>query len=248
GTPVRIEFILSAGDYPAKRIAAARSNIQFVTAGAAAVNIDFALASKKLLSDNSNPYLATTAATNGDPISSGPNSAGDNNNLYVFPYDLSNDGGPSRRVKNSYLGSIFGLTWQKESRTLLMAAYVKRHVGYGPNGMGAIYKVQIPTTGVPGTPSLLLNVTALGINIGPNPRTTTLPTDARGVSTDDGVFANVGKVGIGGMTLADNGRDLYFVNLFDKSLYRINIGNPLKSSFSSADVSGTWVIPNPGVP
>ncbi len=249
GTPVRIEFILSAGDYPSKRIAANKSNVQFVTAGVAAVNIDFALASKKLLSDNNNPYIATTAAVNGDATATGnPNYAGEKDNVYVFPYDLSNDGGNTRRVKNQYLGSVFGMTWQKESRTLLLAAYVKRHVGFGPNGMGAIYKVQIPTTGVPGTPSLLLNVTALGINIGPNPRSTILPSDSRNTSTDNGVFANVGKVGIGGMTLADNGRDLYFVNLFDKSLYRINIGNPLKSSFSAADVSGTWVIPNPGIP
>ncbi len=249
GTPVRLEFILPTGDYPAKRIAAARSNIQFVTGGVAAVNINFGLANKKLLSDNNNPYVATTAATNGDALAtSGGNAPGRNNNLYVFPYDLSNDGGNSRRVENQYLGSIFGLTWQKESRTLLMAAYVKRHVGFGPNGMGAIYKVQIPTNGVPGTPSLLLDVTALGINIGPNPRTTALPTDSRGVSTDDGVFANVGKVGIGGMTLANNGRDLYFVNLFDKSLYRIDIGNPLKASFSSADVTGSWIIPDPLVP
>ncbi len=248
GTPVRIQFILSAGDYPSKRIAANKSNVQFVTAGAAAVNIDFALASKKLLSDNSNPYIATTAAVNGDATATGnPNYAGEKDNLYVFPYDLSNDGGNTRRAKNQYLGSVFGMTWQKESRTLLLAAYVKRHVGFGPNGMGAIYKVQIPTTGVPGTPSFLLNVTALGINIGPNPRSTVLPADARGTSTDNGVFANVGKIGIGGMTLADNGRDLYLVNLFDRSLYRINIGNPLKSSFSAADVSGTWMIPNPGI-
>ena len=249
GTPVRIEFVLSTGDYPAKRIAAERSNIQFVTGGPAAVNIDFGLASKKLLSDNSNPYIATTAATNGDPLATGtPTSSGENNNLYVFPYNLANDGGPSRRVKNQYLGSIFGLAWQKESRMLFMSAYAKRHVGFGPNGMGAIYKVQISTTGVPGTPSLLLDVTALGINIGTNPRTVALPGNANGVSTDVGLFANIGKVGIGGMTLADNGRDLYFVNLFQKSLHRINIGNPLKTSFSAADVTGSWVIPDPLVP
>mgnify|MGYP003529874596 FL=1 len=54
GTAVRLEFILPAGDFPSKRINANRSNIQFVTAGAAAVNIDFAIASKKLLSDYRN--------------------------------------------------------------------------------------------------------------------------------------------------------------------------------------------------
>jgi trimeric autotransporter adhesin len=248
GTAVRVEFILSAGDFPSKRINANRSNIQFVTAGAAAVNIDFAIASKKLLSDNSNPYVATTAYVNGDASAiSGVNAAGQYDNLHIFPYDLSNDGGISRRTKNQYTGSVFGLAWQKESRTLFMSAYLKRHAGFGPNGIGAIYKSQISKTGNPSTPSLLVDVSSIGINVGTNPRISTLPANASTPNTDDGVFANVGKTGIGSIELSDDGRDLYIVNMFQKKLHRINIGNPLKSSFTAADVTGNWNIPDPGI-
>jgi hypothetical protein len=248
GTAVRLEFMLPAGDFPSKRINADRSNIQFVMAGPSAVNIDFAIASKKLLSDNSNPYVATTAYVNGDAnATSGANAAGQYDNLHVFPYDLSDNGGTSRRAKNQYTGSVFGLAWQKESRTLFMSAYLKRHAGFGPNGIGAIYKTQISTAGNPSNPSLLVNVSSIGINVGTNPRTGSLPANASTPNTDDGVFANVGKMGIGSIELSDDGRDLYIVNMFEKKLHRINIGNPLKSSFTAADVTGNWVIPDPAI-
>jgi hypothetical protein len=246
GTAVRLEFSATAGDYPSKRTAADRSNIQFVTAGGTAVNINYAIATKKLLSDNSNPYVATTAATNGNPMATGAGNAGDNDNLYVFPYDLSSTGS-GKRTKNQYTGSVFGLAWQRESRTLFMAAYLKRHAGFGPGGIGAIYQSQIGTNGVPVNPTLLLDVNALGLNVGTDPRVNPLPDASSAVNTDIGVFANVGKRGIGGMELADNGRDLYFVNMYEKKLQRINIGNPLKSSFSSTDVTGSWVIPDPNI-
>ena len=242
-----LQFTATPGDYPSKRAAADRSNIQFVTAGATATGIDYAIATKKLLSDNSNPYVATTAATNGNALATGAGNAGDNDNLYVFPYDLSSTGGSSRRTKNQFTGSVFGLAWQRESRTLLMAAYLKRHAGFGPGGIGAIYQTQISTAGIPADPSLLLDVNALGIDVGTDPRVNPLPDASADPNTDMGVFAEVGKRGIGGIELADNGRDLYIVNMYQKKLQRINIGNPLKSSFSSADVTGSWVIPDPNI-
>jgi hypothetical protein len=247
GLPLRLEFAINPGDQPSKRVNANGTNIQFVAPGPAAVNIDFAVASKKTFSDNANPYVATTAFTNGNANSSGNKTAGDKDNLYVFPYDLSNDGGTTRRAKNQYLGSIFGLAWQRESRTLFMSAYLKRHSGFGPGGIGAIYQSQISTTGVPATPSLLLNVGAIGINVGTDPRVTTLPDDPKTPNTDAGVFAEIGKRGIGGIDISNDGKELYIVNMFEKKLHRINIGNPLKSSFSAADVTGTWVIPDPGL-
>jgi trimeric autotransporter adhesin len=246
GSAIRVEFSVNSGDQPSKRISSNKTNIQFVVAGSSAINIDFAIASKKSFTDNANPYVATTAFTNGNALSSGSNTAGDNNGLYVFPYDLSNDGGTTRRAKNQYMGSVFGLTWQRESRTLLMAAYLKRHASFGPNGIGAIYQTQIDKTGIPSTPSLLLDVTAIGINVGTNPRTTTLPDDPTLPNTDLGVFSEVGRRGIGGIELSVDGRDLYMVNMYEKKIHRINVGNPFRTSFTAANVTGNWSIPDPG--
>lgn len=247
GLPIRLEFTINPGDQPSKRVNANGTNVQFVVPGPAAVNIDFAIASKKWFSNNANPYVATTASVNGNANSSGVNTAGDKDNLYIFPYDLSNNGGSTRRAKNQYTGSVFGLAWQRESRTLLMSAYLKRHTGFGPGGIGAIYKTQISTTGIPSTPGLLVNVSAIGINVGTDPRITILPNDPKTPNTDAGVFAEIGKRGIGGIDISNEGKDLYIVNMFEKKLHRINIGNPLKSSFSATDVTGSWVIPNPGL-
>jgi hypothetical protein len=245
GLAVRIEFTVKSGDQPSKRIDANHSNVQFVVAGASAVNVNFAVADKKWFSDNSNPYVATTAYTNGNALSSGSGSAGDNDNLYVFPYDLSSDGGTTRRAKNKFLGAVFGLAWQRESRTLLMSAYLKAHASFGPNGIGAIYQAQIDKNGIPTTPSLLVDVASIGINVGTDPRSTTLPNISSTPNTDAGVFAEVGKRGIGGIELSVDGRDLYIVNMYQKKLQRINVGNPLKSSFSASDVTGSWSIPDP---
>jgi trimeric autotransporter adhesin len=246
GTDVRLEFILGTGDFPSKRINGNRSNIQFVIAGPAAMNIDFAIASKTLSAGNSNPYVATTSYVNGDANGKGgPNNAGQYDNLFVFPYDLSNDGGNARRVANKYLGAVFGLAWQKESRVLLMSAYLKRHCSFGPDGIGAIYQSQISNTGNPANATLLVDVKTIGINVGVNPRTGSLPKDATQPNTDDGAFANVGKTGIGGIELSADGRDLYIINMFEKKLQRINIGNPLKATITAADVTGSWVIPDP---
>lgn len=245
GLAVRIEFRIKSGDQPSKRIDANHTNVQFVVAGATTTNVNFAVADKKWFSDNNNPYVATTAYTNGNALSSGTGTAGENDNLYVFPYDLSGDGGSTRRAKNKYLGAVFGLGWQRESRTLLMAAYLKAHASFGPNGIGAIYQTQIDKTGVPSTPTLLVDVASIGINVGTDPRTSTLPDISSLPNTDAGVFAEVGKRGIGGIELSVDGRDLYIVNMYEKKLQRINVGNPLKSSFSSSDVTGSWAIPDP---
>jgi SdrD B-like domain/Secretion system C-terminal sorting domain len=248
-TAVRIEFSPASGDFSGKSSATANgTNVQFVTAGAA-VTANYAVAYSGWYTPDMNPYMATNAFTNGDALGGG--TAGTNNNLFILPYDMGNgtpnNGGATRRAANSTLGSVFGLTFQNQSRTLLMSAYLKRHSGFGPNGIGAIYKSAVSTTGVPATPSLLVDVSAIGINVGTNPRSAALPANSNGPNTDVGVFAEVGKRGIGGIDLSDDGTELYLVNMFEKKLQRIAVGNPLKASFTAADVTGSWVITGPGI-
>jgi trimeric autotransporter adhesin len=249
-TAVRIEFTATAGTFNAKAGTTANgSDVQFVTAPSTTVN--YAIASQDWYSNTANPYVATNAATNGDANTSGAGSPGVNNNLYLFPYDMGNgtpnNGGATRRLPNSQLGSVYGLALQKTSRTLLMAAYLKRHAGFGPNGIGAIYKATVDATGVPATASLLVNVSSIGINVGTDPRTVALPNLSATRNADVGVFSQIGKRGIGGIDISENGADLYIVNMFENKLHRINIGNPVKASITAADVTGNWVITGPGI-
>ncbi len=246
-TAVRIEFTAIPGSFDSRAAAGTNgTSVQFVTAPSATTN--YAIASQDWYSSTANPYMATTAYTNGN--ANGGGTAGTNNNLYVFPYDMGNgtpnDGGATRRLPNSQLGSVYGLAFQRTSRTLLMSAYLKRHSGFGPNGIGAIYRSAIPASGVPATASLLVNVSSIGINVGTDPRTPgALPAASNTRNADAGVFAQVGKRGIGGIDLSEDGADLYIVNMFEQKLHRINIGSPIKATIAAADVTGTWVIPDP---
>jgi SdrD B-like domain/Secretion system C-terminal sorting domain len=245
GTAVRIEFTPTSGNFNSRASAANGTNVQFVSAPSTTIN--FAIANQDWYSVNANPYLATTGYTNGN--ANGGGTAGTNNNLYLFPYDMGNgtpnDGGATRRLPNSQLGSVFGLAVQKTSRTLIMAAYLKRHSSFGPNGIGGIYRSAISATGVPTAATLLVDVTTIGINVGTDPRTVALPAASNTRNADVGVFAEVGKRGIGGIDISDDGTNLYIVNMFQKRLQRINIGNPIKASFTAADVTGDWLITDP---
>ncbi|MBK7468279.1 MAG: hypothetical protein IPJ43_16595 [Saprospiraceae bacterium] len=56
-----------------------------------------------------------------------------------------------------------------------------------------------------------------------------------------------GKLGMGDLDISDDGSKLYVVNLYERKIHEITIGNPYVagSSITSSNVR-TWSIPNPG--
>lgn len=243
--PVRLEFIAAENQFPSKRTASTQSNVQFI--GATTTTANFAVGYHTMYTSNSNPYVATNGSTNGNATATGAGEAGLRQNLFVLPYAMDNTWKTGANYQNRYLGSVFGMTFQRETRTLLMAAYLKRHVGFGPGGIGAIYKSVINNTGDAAQPSLLVDVSSIGINVGTDPRGVALPDDPLTPNRDLGVFGQIGKRGIGNIDLGENGRDLYLTNLFENKVQRINIGMPVKTTFTAADVTGSWSIPGPGL-
>jgi SdrD B-like domain/Secretion system C-terminal sorting domain len=243
--PVRLEFITDANEFPGRRPAAGSSNVQFIAATTTTAN--FGVGYSTMYSNNGNPYTATSVATNGNPTAGG--TAGTTQNLFVSPYTLDNTtvGAGAANNQNRWMGSVFGMTYQRETRTLFLAAYLKRHIGFGPGGIDAIYRTNISATGVATQPSILFNLSTFGINVGANPRLSVLPAASNLPNKDTGVFGQVGKRGIGNIDLAENGKDMYITNLFENKIHRINIGMPVKSSFTIADLTGTWTIPGPGL-
>jgi SdrD B-like domain/Secretion system C-terminal sorting domain len=252
----RIEFITPTGLQNGKgsNTAAASSNtdIQFITAPATLVN--YGVASGEWYVTNNNPFIATNVISAGNPSVAGTSATRDN--LFVLPYSLPATGAAgafdpaqAQREAHSSLGSVFGLTYQKSTNTLLNSAYYKRHVSFGPSGIDAIYKTQV-TTGNPAVPSLLVKLSTIGINVGTDTRSATvgdvnyIPPASNGTSQDQAAFANIAKRGIGDIDLSEDGKNLFVVNLFENKLHRINVGAPLKTSFVAGDVT-TWVIPNP---
>ncbi len=262
GQKVRLEFMLPDGAVVAKYANSGISNntsdVQFPTAPA--TNQNLAVASQDWYSSNDNPLLATNSGINGDPNL--PGTSASNKNLFIIPYKMGDgaaDNGSTApyypnpptvsTLNNANLGSVFGLAYQRTSKDLLMAAYLKRYTGFGTGGIDAIYKTTLSTTGVPGAASTYIELSNIGINVGVDPRTVppivSLPSNAASAHADSAVYAWVGKRGIGDIDLSDDGTELYVMNMNEKKVHRINIGNPMKATIVTSDRTGDWTLPNP---
>ena len=154
----------------------------------------------------------------------------------------------------SEVGSIWGTAYDQTANSALFSAVYKRVSGLAEHqwdgdeqlALGAIYR--IPDVNVEGTgkvdPALgesgnvapWFSLTALGIDLGDaesnSERGLAAGTD---VVPDPHGFANAAKIGIGGIDTWTDGTTtyLYAMNLFDQTLYRIDI--------SPAATDPTWV-------
>ncbi len=203
----------------------------------------------------STPYVILPCYANGDPAPNvDANDAGDLDALIAFPYTAS--GGPTPGIMihlatARQVGSLWGTAYNKFTKRMFSSAMLRRHVGLGPLGLGGIYvtNMTIPTSATTGN---FIDVTALGIDLGqasvPNVATRGLSRIKTDPSYDTTVFGLVGKVGIGDLDISEDGNTLWFVNLFDKRLYSVDItayngdGTTLPTA---ANVSST-AIPSPG--
>ncbi|MEZ4982927.1 MAG: hypothetical protein R2769_15355 [Saprospiraceae bacterium] len=74
---------------------------------------------------------------------------------------------PTKYTTAGGSGSVYGLAYDRFSKTLYTSAFLKRHVGMGPLGIGGLYKV---TTNNPITCyRAFVDVKSIGINtLGPS--------------------------------------------------------------------------------
>ena len=105
------------------------------------------------------------------------------------------------------------------------ARCLKRHAGLGPDGLGAIYITDFSNPASPATSTFLNVATDLSINVGNIPSNSArgLVGDKTQPSRDSLAFVRTGKVGMGDLEISEDGNTLYFINLFDKKLYTIDI-------------------------
>ena len=112
---------------------------------------------------------------------------------------------------------------------------MKRHAGLGPLGLGGIYVTDMATnTASPyvdvSQPPLNINVGATNAGdpwFGVTNATRGLNPDPAQPSADSLAFELIGKVGMGDLEMSEDGKSLYFINLFDKKLYQINVSGCL---------------------
>lgn len=225
--PYRIEFSgWPAYMRPAVQGAGNNTSIQFVPDGNSS-NINFALHNPAEYCQQG-PDLVTSCYTNGDPQGGG--STASRFAIVQVPFEPTTTG-PG---ENMYLaigqqvGATWGLAYQRSSRTLLASAVVKRHVGFGAGGIGAIYRID--RDGVV-APTVLIDLNAAGypsgVAVGPDPRSPgDLAINEADPSRDPAAFDAIGKLGIGGISLSEDEETLWVVNLTARTLLEIRIGVP----------------------
>lgn len=224
------------------------------TAGANNHSLDFgylpvitynAVAGPNALSCASDVRLATSVSINGDSQAVG--STGANYNSLVT-FDYASSGlltSPFSSGKAGEVGAVWGLAYDSVRKKIYSSAFLKRHASFGPNGPGAIY--QMDTQSPTATPSLLIDLSANGVDVGLDPRVASsgsvddpneLPIDGTKPSWDQAAFAEVAKVSIGDIDMSADGNTLWAINLKQRELVAVNLTN----NTVVAKIS----IPNPG--
>ncbi len=235
----RVEFTgLQAGDFSGAFGTGSGTSVQFVSGGAENVNLGINYPAQ--YSSSKNPKIATSGFINGNQGNANPY----NNNAIVWTMPFNATGnivssGHSNISTANRLGAIWGIAYAKRTRSLYAAAFTKRYVGFGPEGAGAIYKMDFNAdhTNISGNPTLFYKFDAAAVGTGIHG---TLATTSDGDAADTEAFDKVGKSSLGDIDLSDDEKDLYVVTLGDRKLNRIDV--------ASASTPGSHVSFNIPVP
>lgn len=213
---VKIEFT-SLPSY--LKESAGESSVQFIDGDAS--NVDLALYSpSEYTNDQSHIAMTLQPAAN-------LNSPDTNLSLKILAKDeipSDQDATPPSAntgdVPFSKMGTVWGLAYDTLNETIYTAAVLRRHGAIGPEGTGAIYKVDSN-----GNVEHFITVANTG---------TVADNDSRDIDTQpshDPVFDEVGRVGLGDLDISTDGKKLYTINLNTNALIEINISTKTQSSY-----------------
>ncbi|MBL7787755.1 MAG: hypothetical protein JNM36_17740, partial [Chitinophagales bacterium] len=244
--PVRVEFSnlpTYVGDNGTVNGTNGQTTVQFVAAASCSVNLGVLNGTDYC---QAVPDIFIPVYVNGNPLVGGTSAT--QTALKRMPYGTNGNvisSGTTSVATAAQVGSLWGVAYDKKRNKIYTSAILRRHAGLGPQGLGGIYVTDVNTNAT----SNFVDVQAtLGVNVGSmvsgdpffgqTNGTRNLPSNINGASHDSLVFVLTGKVGIGDMDISDDNNSLYFVNLFDKVLYKLDI------SGASPVLVGSYPIPS----
>lgn len=195
------------------------STVQFTSAPA--TNVNLAINYPTEYSQN-NPEIAAMVYAAGDQLtginstqnvllsfaySAGSTDTATGANALLFDTPLANP----MDIPANQVGATFGLAYARTTRQLYAGAFFKRHVGFGPQGPGAIYVADRTGTG-----SIVNFFTVAGATTNSHD-TANYPRDNNNIGWDA-----VGKTSLGGMAISEDDSTLYVMNLQNRTLYSLN--------------------------
>ena len=218
----RVEFTIpdNMQGYTKASVKGANSHtsVQFVTTGNCA---NLGVGNPSQYCDN-NPDLITPCYISGEPTIGSRSGSGDV--LVSYPYAAGATKGDVKHLAfNEEMGTTWGIAYARTSQDVYAASMLKRHAGFGPLGIGGIYKVNHAN---PTEVIAWMDLAAEGVNIGTNPRMEVLPDAPDSSSHDPFAFDAVGKIGLGDMDISADEKTLYVLNLNNNgSLIAIDIAS-----------------------
>ena len=154
------------------------------------------------------------------------------NTLLTFGYnEIGDNPATVTEASKAQVGSVWGVAHDKTREKLYTSAFLRRHAGLGPNGLGAIYSTDVDNNA---TASLLVKIPYVGV----------IDEAARGLGNQDAdtldteAFGKVGKVGLGDIDISDDDKTLYVTNLNNRKLYVVDI--------ATSAITSSHDVPNPG--
>ncbi|EIJ36146.1 SdrD B-like domain-containing protein [Thiothrix nivea] len=217
--PYRVEFTNLPSGYEPSRVASGTQNgtsVQFINADtAAARTVNFAVL-EPCDYCQANPLLTTTGQRNGSGFGL--------NQTSVMSFQYNATGAVAGVAAISDTGSVWGVAYDRDNKLLFTSALAKRHAGFGPQGSGGIYVMDMSLA----TPAIVGSFTISGVSgistgaISRSRVTGAISAGAAGdnqlsdVSTnpnrDLDAFAKVGLTSLGDIDVDENG-NLWVVNI-----------------------------------
>ncbi|MBL7787206.1 MAG: hypothetical protein JNM36_14970, partial [Chitinophagales bacterium] len=248
--PVRVEFSnlpTYVGDNGTVNGTNGQTTVQFVDTATCSVDLGVLNGTDYC---QTVPDIFVPVYINGDPLAGG--TAGSQTAFKRMPYGTNGDvtsTGTTTVATAAQVGSLWGVAYDKKRDKIYTSAILRRHVGLGPLGLGGLYVVDATTNAT----TNLVDVQTLGINVGSlNPGNPfygqtnairNLGANVNSPSHDSLALSLIGKVGIGDLDISEDNNYLYFVNLYNKKLYKLDITGAtpvLADSYDiPADCAGT---------
>ncbi|NJM39135.1 MAG: hypothetical protein HC845_15485 [Akkermansiaceae bacterium] len=227
--PYRVEFTNVPAPFQPSLFGAGNATaVQFLPSSSAMAN--FAVTQPGDYCDTTNPPVLVACYEPGNAVYGATGNTG--KGLIRFPYN-SSGGTPSgiSGLSNIHeLGTVWGMGWQAARQRAFSTAFLKRHSGFGPQGIGGVYVLN--PFGSPAVTSSfnLQGVTPVNggaaIDLGSVTRTGsanfTLP-NSTGDSIDLDAFAKVGKVSFGDADVSEDLNTLWMVNLNQRALISVDV-------------------------
>lgn len=235
-TTYRVEFTVPTDMEESPFNTDSKTSVQFAQPGTCNINLGVFNPSEYC---QDNPDFFSVCFVEGEPLGGGSSGTGDV--LIAAPTSASgvNPSLLNNLSSNAQTGTVWGLAYQRTTETLFTGAFLKRHAGFGPLGIGGIYTVDYSNPSSPTVTNWLDVNTLAGVNVGANPRNYALPANVSTANNDPSAFDQIGKIGIGDIDISEDDQTLYVMNLNGNGeLLILDIAT--KSLINSVDV------PNPG--